>query len=118
MTDGSCFDPIQAVVPATLGNYESEVKHLTAGAGVIISGTLVPSQGKGQSFELQAAVDLEIMVEYGVPIAELARAVRRNVITAIEGMTGLEVVEVNINVNDVYIPGDDDGTDTGPGRVQ
>ena len=30
----------------------------------------------------------------------------------------LEVVEVNINVNDVYIPGDDDGTDTGPGRVQ
>ncbi len=34
VTDGSCFDPIQAVVPATLGNYESEVKHLTAGAGV------------------------------------------------------------------------------------
>src|SRR5471032_2046648 len=55
VTDGSCFDPIQAVVPATLSNYENEVKHLTAGAGVIISGTLVPSQGKGQSFELQAA---------------------------------------------------------------
>ena len=54
VTDGSCFDPIQAVVPATLGNYESEVKHLTAGAGVIVSGTLVPSQGKGQAFELQA----------------------------------------------------------------
>jgi uncharacterized alkaline shock family protein YloU len=69
--------------------------------------------------ELQAAVDLEIMVEYGVPIAELARAVRRNVITAIEGMTGLDVVEVNINVNDVYIPGDDDGSsDAGTGRVQ
>jgi asparaginyl-tRNA synthetase len=55
VTDGSCFDPIQAVVPATLSNYENEVKHLTAGAGVIISGTLVPSQGKGQSFELQAS---------------------------------------------------------------
>jgi asparaginyl-tRNA synthetase len=54
ISDGSCFDPIQAVVPATLGNYESEVKHLSAGAGVIVSGTLVPSQGKGQSFELQA----------------------------------------------------------------
>ncbi len=54
VTDGSCFDPIQAVVPATLGNYHSEVLHLTAGAGVIVSGTLVPSQGKGQSFELQA----------------------------------------------------------------
>lgn len=29
-------------------------------------------------------------------------------ITAIEQMTGLQVVEVNINVNDVHIPGDDD----------
>jgi len=54
VSDGSCFDPIQAVVPATVGNYESEVKHLTAGAGVIVTGTLVPSQGKGQSFEVQA----------------------------------------------------------------
>src|SRR3546814_1042694 len=51
VTDGSCFDPIQAVVPATLGNYASEVLHLTAGASVIVSGTLVASQGKGQAFE-------------------------------------------------------------------
>ena len=54
VTDGSCFDPIQAVVPATLANYDTEVKHLTAGASVIVSGTLVASQGKGQQFELQA----------------------------------------------------------------
>jgi uncharacterized alkaline shock family protein YloU len=58
--------------------------------------------------EKQAAVDLQILVEYGVSIAELARSVRRNVITAIEQMTGLEVVEVNINVNDVHIPGDEE----------
>jgi uncharacterized alkaline shock family protein YloU len=69
------------------------------------------SVGQGVSVEVgekQAAVDLQILVEYGVAIADLARAVRRNVITAIEQMTGLEVVEVNINVNDVHIPGDDD----------
>lgn len=69
------------------------------------------SVGQGVSAEVgekQAAVDLELVVEYGVAIAELAKAVRRNVITAIEEMTGLEVVEVNINVNDVYIPEDDD----------
>jgi asparaginyl-tRNA synthetase len=54
ITDGSCFDPIQAVVPSTLANYDSEVKHLTSGAGVIVRGILVPSQGKGQRFELQA----------------------------------------------------------------
>ncbi|TDV48747.1 Asp23/Gls24 family envelope stress response protein [Actinophytocola oryzae] len=58
--------------------------------------------------ETQAAVDLEILVEYGVSIADLARAVRRNVITAIERMTGLQVVEVNIHVNDVHIPGAED----------
>ncbi|MFG1797577.1 Asp23/Gls24 family envelope stress response protein [Nocardia sp. NPDC049149] len=69
------------------------------------------SIGQGVSVEVgetQAAVDLELVVEYGVAIAELARAVRRNVLTAIEQMTGLVVVEVNININDVYIPGDDD----------
>jgi uncharacterized alkaline shock family protein YloU len=54
--------------------------------------------------EKQAAVDLDIVVEYGASIVELARAVRRNVITAVERMTGLEVIEVNIAVNDVHLP--------------
>jgi uncharacterized alkaline shock family protein YloU len=67
--------------------------------------------------ETQAAVDLEILVEYGVSIADLARAVRRNVITAIERMTSLEVVEVNIHVNDVHIPGAEDSAPE-PTRVQ
>lgn len=69
------------------------------------------SVGQGVSVEVgekQAAVDLQLAVEYGVSIADLARAVRRNVITAIERMTGLEVVEVNIAVNDIHIPSDDD----------
>ena len=54
VTDGSCFDPIQAVVTDKLANHETEVKRLTTGAGVIVTGTLVPSQGKGQRFEIQA----------------------------------------------------------------
>jgi uncharacterized alkaline shock family protein YloU len=58
--------------------------------------------------ETQTAVDLQISVEYGVSIADLARSVRRNVITSIEQMTGLEVVEVNINVTDVHIPEDEE----------
>ncbi|MDZ3823156.1 MAG: asparagine--tRNA ligase [Pseudoxanthomonas sp.] len=52
--DGSCFEPIQVVAPATLANYESEVRHLTAGCAIVARGTLVPSQGKGQAFEVQA----------------------------------------------------------------
>ncbi|MCR6490768.1 Asp23/Gls24 family envelope stress response protein [Amycolatopsis sp. OK19-0408] len=62
--------------------------------------------------ERQAAIDLQILVEYGVSIADLARSVRRNVITAVETMTGLEVVEVNLTVSDVHLPGDDEGDDT------
>ena len=61
--------------------------------------------------EKQAAVDIDVVVEYGVAIAELAKAVRRNVISALERMTGLEIVEVNISVNDVHLPSDDDDDD-------
>ena len=62
--------------------------------------------------EKQAAIDLTIVVEYGVGIVELARAIRRNVIAAVEAMTGLEVVEVNINVTDLHVPGDDNDDET------
>ncbi|MCR6686890.1 asparagine--tRNA ligase [Pseudoxanthomonas sp.] len=55
VSDGSCFAPIQVVAPSTLANYESEVKHLTTGCSVIATGTLVASQGQGQSFEIQAS---------------------------------------------------------------
>lgn len=52
--DGSCFDPIQVVAPGSLDNYDSEVLHLTTHCAVIATGKLVESQGKGQSYEIQA----------------------------------------------------------------
>lgn len=58
--------------------------------------------------ERQAAVDLELVAEYGVAIADLAAAIRRNVITSVERMTGLEVAEVNVSVVDVYLESEDD----------
>ncbi|MFM6850032.1 MAG: Asp23/Gls24 family envelope stress response protein [Terrabacter sp.] len=73
--------------------------------------------------ERQAAVDLQLVAEYGVSIADLAQGIRRNVITAIERMTSLEVTEVNIEVQDVYLEsdssneGDDQGQQSEP-RVQ
>ncbi len=51
--DGSCFDGIQAVVPNTLANYESDVLRLTTGAAVSVYGELVQSEGKGQFLEIQ-----------------------------------------------------------------
>lgn len=58
--------------------------------------------------ERQAAVDVEVVVEYGVAIAEVADTIRRNVMSAIERMTGLEVLEVNIAVDDIHFAGEDD----------
>lgn len=74
------------------------------------------SQGVGVEVgETEAAIDLDIVVEYGVSIAELGRSIQRNVKQAVERMTGLRVVEVNIAVDDVYLPTDGD-QDT-PSRV-
>ncbi|WP_372452905.1 Asp23/Gls24 family envelope stress response protein [Actinomadura parmotrematis] len=61
--------------------------------------------------ERQAAVDIDLVVEYGVSIPDLATAVRDNVISEVEHMTGLEVVEVNITVDDIHLPDEDDGDD-------
>ncbi|GAA0535315.1 asparaginyl-tRNA synthetase [Rhizomicrobium palustre] len=54
VSDGSCFHPVQVVVPSTLGNYASEVLRLTAGCAVEARGKIVPSPAKGQPFEMQA----------------------------------------------------------------
>ncbi len=53
--DGTCFDPIQAVIPSALPNYQADVARLTAGCSVEVDGTLVASEGKGQAYEIKAA---------------------------------------------------------------
>jgi uncharacterized alkaline shock family protein YloU len=79
------------------------------------------SVGQGVTVEVgerQAAIDLYVVVEYGVAIADLAQSVRRHVIAAVEGMTGLEVTEVNISVNDIHLPSEEAGQVQEHARVQ
>ncbi|HEX2315909.1 MAG TPA: Asp23/Gls24 family envelope stress response protein [Thermomonospora sp.] len=59
--------------------------------------------------ERQAAVDIDLVVDYGVSIPDLAGAVRENVIRSVEHMCGLEVVEVNVTVDDIHLPDEDEG---------
>jgi uncharacterized alkaline shock family protein YloU len=68
----------------------------------------VTSGVKVEVGEVQTAVDLSIIVEYGYSIVELTGDVRTEVIAAIERMTGLEVVEVNILVSDVKLPDEEE----------
>ncbi|AZA10050.1 MULTISPECIES: Asp23/Gls24 family envelope stress response protein [Corynebacterium] len=76
--------------------------------------------------ERQAAVDVSIVAEYGVAIHQLADAIRENISSAIERMTGLEVTEVNVTVHDVHFEFEDENEDENneeeqkqlPSRVQ
>ncbi len=87
-----------------------------------IPGSTGPSITQGVSVEVgerQAAIDLDVVIDYGVPIVDLAAGIRRNVIGAVERMTGLQVTEVNIAVDDIYIDSEEDSDQQQtPPRVQ
>jgi uncharacterized alkaline shock family protein YloU len=83
-----------------------------------LPGTSGPSVTQGVTVEVgerQAAIDIDLVVEYGVSIPDVSQSVRDNVIQRVERMTGLQVTEVNISVDDVYL-GDD--SEPEPPRVQ
>lgn len=85
-----------------------------------IPGSSGPNVAQGVGVEVgetQAAVDLDIVVEYGVSIADLGQSIQRSVKQAIERMTSLEVVEVNVSVDDVHLPQDDHDGDNDESRV-
>lgn len=62
--------------------------------------------------ETQAAADITIVVEYPAPVQDVAENVRRAVTDVITRLVGLQVVEVNVDVNDVHLPSDDADDDT------
>jgi uncharacterized alkaline shock family protein YloU len=70
------------------------------------SGPNVTQGVKVEVGERQAAIDIDLVVDYGVSIPDVAQSVRDNVIQRIERMTGLQVTEVNVSVDDVFL-GDD-----------
>ncbi len=86
-----------------------------------LPGSSGPNAAQGVTVEVgerQAAVDLDIVVEYGVAIVDVAAAIRRNVISSLQRMTGLEVTEVNVSVDDIYIQGDEEQESAEASRVQ
>lgn len=61
--------------------------------------------------QTQTALDLTLIVEYPYPVHDVANQVREAIFNGVEGLVGLEVTEVNINVADVHVPGDDEDED-------
>ncbi|MBT9152093.1 MAG: Alkaline shock protein 23 [Firmicutes bacterium] len=95
------------VVAAIAGLAASEVPGVAGMSGVSLVGMLRNSNlTKGVKVtvgEREAIVDLHIVLEYGVKMPEVAQRVQENVRSAIETMTGLQVVEVNVHVQSVII---------------
>lgn len=70
-----------------------------------LPGTTRTNVSRGVAVEVgerQAAIDIDIVCEYGVRLVDVADAVRRNITDRVQGMTGLEITEVNIAIDDVY----------------
>ncbi len=95
------------VVGTIAGLAASEVPGVTGMSGVSIVEMLRKSNlSKGVKVtvgEREAAVDVYVILDYGVKIPEVALRVQENVRNAIETMTGLVVVEVNVHVQSVAI---------------
>ncbi|AGA58327.1 MAG: Asp23/Gls24 family envelope stress response protein [Thermobacillus sp.] len=73
---------------------------------------------KGVSVEvgqLEAAIDLRVIVQFGIPIQSVCRQLQDNVRQAVENMTGLHVVEVNVKVEGVAFK--DEEKEEAPQRV-
>jgi uncharacterized alkaline shock family protein YloU len=98
-------DSLGGALSGAIGNVVGRIRgdeHKTAGVGVEVGSR-------------QAAVDLSMTVRYPASIMDVTGAVRQNVIDRVESMTGLEVVEVNIAVNDLAFEG---GDEEKTGRVE
>ncbi|MDP8951239.1 MAG: Asp23/Gls24 family envelope stress response protein [Actinomycetota bacterium] len=106
-----------SVVSKIAGIAAQEVEGVRMGGGTsqaiggiissVTGGGGAGGQSRGVSVEVgtvETAVDLTMTVEYGKPIPQISEAVRRNVINRIENLVGLNVTEVNISVNDVFFP--------------
>lgn len=88
-----------AAVSGFLGSVTGTVTGGSTGGGSSLTSGVSAEVG-----EEEAAFDLTMAVEYGVPIPRTIEAVRNNVINRVENLTGLRVTEVNITVNDVQFP--------------
>lgn len=109
--DGGTVKIADEVVAVIAGMSATEVKGVAGMSGGIVGGIAEfvgkksPSKGvRVEVGEKEAAIDLHVIVEFGVRIPEVAHEVQQNVKKAIESMTGLTVVEVNVHIQGVAFP--------------
>jgi uncharacterized alkaline shock family protein YloU len=98
-------DEVVAIIAGLAATEIAGVAAMSGGiAGGIVEKLGRKNLSKGVKVEVgekETAIDLYIIVEYGVRIPELAWNIQENVKKAVENMTGLNVIEVNIHIQGV-----------------
>lgn len=96
------------VVKVIAGLAATEVPGIAGMSGGVVGGITEmlgrKNLSKGVKVEVgekEAAVDMFVVVDYGTRIPDVAGRIQENVKKAIESMTGLTVVEVNVNIQGV-----------------
>ena len=97
------------VIAVIAGSAASEVPGVAAMAGGFAGGISEVFSGKKnfakgikiEAGEKETKIDVNIVVEYGVRIPDVAFEIQNRVKKAVEGMTGLKVVEVNVHIQGV-----------------
>jgi uncharacterized alkaline shock family protein YloU len=54
--------------------------------------------------QIQAAFDLDVVIEYGYDVREVARELRERTAAEVQKMAGREVIELNVHVVDIHLP--------------
>ena len=102
------------VIATIAGLAALEVPGVASMSGGIVEkfGKKTPTRGvKVEVGEKEAAVDLYMVVDYGVQIPEVAWNVQENVKKSVETMTGLSVVQVNIYIQGIEFHKNNKGSD-------
>lgn len=113
------------VVAIIAGLAATEVEGVAGMSGGIAGGITemigIKNLSKGVKVEVgdkESAVDLFVIVEYGSSIPEVAYRIQDNVKQAIEGMTGLDVVEINVHVQGVHFAEEEEVEEDDDSRVK
>ena len=103
-------DEVVSVIAGIAANEIQRIVEIPHGVSSNISQILKgkkASSGKAVKVTLEedkAIIELNVAVEYGMRIPEVVASVQENVKRTVEAMTGLKVDKVNVNVQNIYVP--------------
>lgn len=99
---------VVAIIASLAASEIEGVAGMSGGVGSGIAEILGHKKGvKVEAGDAECTVDLSVIVEYGVSIPVVAEQIQENVKQAIESMTGLKAIEININIQGVHFPNEE-----------